>query len=54
MTGVEFKTARQNLGYSRRSLADDIGRAKETVKSWETGKRPVPKYAERFLARLAR
>ena len=53
MTGDEFKKKRIALGYKKRvAIADEIGVEVPTVKSWEIGARPVPRYAERALNRI--
>ncbi|TXH43278.1 MAG: hypothetical protein E6Q97_34260 [Desulfurellales bacterium] len=53
MLGTEFAERRKKAGYSTRMYAAcAIGVAKDTVKSWELGKRKVPKYAIKWLERI--
>lgn len=52
MQSTEFREGRVKAGFkSRRLVADDIGVAVDTVKDWELGRRPVPLYASKWLAR---
>ncbi len=53
MTPDEFIQLRKGLGYdTRESVANEIGVSKETVKAWELGKNPVPKYAIKALKHI--
>ena len=53
MTGKQFRTLRENLGYKKRDhIAERIGVTKFAVEKWENGQRPVPKYAEKALRQL--
>lgn len=50
MTPDDLKTARLRLGFrSRRALAEEIGVPKQTVDSWESGRRPIPAWVPKFL-----
>lgn len=50
MNGEQFKQRRKAIGYRMRpQVAASVGVQPDTVKAWETDKRPVPKYAERWL-----
>lgn len=50
MQGTEFKDRRIKAGYKYRSwAAKPIGVAKDTIKDWELGRRPVPQYAINWL-----
>lgn len=51
--GFVFYQRRLTLGLNtREETAIEIGVSVEAVKSWETGKRPIPRYAKRALDRL--
>lgn len=50
MTPAELKAARLRLGFrSRRALAEEIGVPKQTVDSWESGRRPIPNLLVKLL-----
>jgi DNA-binding transcriptional regulator YiaG len=49
MTGQQFKDAREAKGYSRTEIAAYLGRHRNTVRYWETGRTPVPKFASDWL-----
>ena len=50
MTPTELKTARLRLGFrSRRALAEEIGVPKQTMDSWESGRRPIPNLLIKLL-----
>ena len=49
MKAAEFKATREEKGYSRREIADYLGRHRNTVRYWETGRTPVPKFAADWL-----
>lgn len=50
---IEFRDRWRALGYdSRPQIADEIGVSDEAVKTWETGTRPIPRYAWRALERV--
>ena len=49
MTPEEFKTIREEKRYSRREIAAYLGRHRNTVRYWETGRTPVPKFAADWL-----
>ena len=47
---ADLKTVRLRLGFrSRRALAEEIGVPKQTVDSWESGRRPIPNWLPKFL-----
>ena len=53
MTGDEFKKRRRIIGYQTRpQTAVSIGVETVTVKGWEIGRSPVPRYAQRWLERM--
>ncbi|MDD3582308.1 MAG: helix-turn-helix domain-containing protein [Desulfobacca sp.] len=53
MTPAELKQTRLRLGFrSRRALAEVLGVSPQTVESWETGRRQMPGWLERYLKLL--
>lgn len=54
MTPDDLKTTRLRLGFrSRQALAEEIGVPKQTVDSWESGRRSIPVWVPNFLDCLA-
>lgn len=52
MSGDEFRRRREQIGFKTRSAtAAAIGVGLSTVKSWESGIRPLPPYALKWLQR---
>lgn len=50
MKGTEFRRMRLELGFLKRAhIAEVLGTQTDTVRSWETGRRPVPNYARKFV-----
>lgn len=50
MLATEFKDWRKRFGIkTRKDAAMHFGVSELTIKSWETGSRPVPKYAIRII-----
>jgi transposase-like protein/DNA-binding transcriptional regulator YiaG len=50
LTPAELKTIRLRLGFrSRRALAEVLGVPKQTLDSWESGRRPIPPWLPNFL-----
>lgn len=49
MTSIEFKEARETKGYSRREIAACLGRHPDSIRNWEKGRSPVPKFASDWL-----
>ncbi|HAY20910.1 MAG TPA: hypothetical protein DCY27_01830 [Desulfobacterales bacterium] len=50
MTPADLKATRLRLGYrSRRALAEVLGVPKQTLDSWESGRRPIPSWLPNFL-----
>jgi DNA-binding transcriptional regulator YiaG len=53
MTPEEFRSGRQALGMTQQQLANAMGLtgdyAKDTIRNWETGKRPISGTAATLL-----
>lgn len=49
MNGTDFKNMRIEKGYEREEVAAQLGRHKDTVRAWEYGRTPVPKFAADWL-----
>lgn len=45
---ISLKAARVNAGMSQAAVAHAIGRSKDTISNWETGRTKIP--AEDFMA----
>lgn len=43
--GLNFKVMRQNLGLTQARCAEFLGVYRNTVQSWEAGKKPTPRMA---------
>ena len=50
MTAAEFRVARKRLGLSTAQLGAAIGVTARSVRRWEAGKHPVPRWAEIAVA----
>ena len=53
LTGEQVKEYRLRLDFSRRQLADTLNVSTETVRSWETGRRPCEGPAAKLLVMIA-
>lgn len=49
MNGTEFRNMRLEKGYERRDVGEALDRNKDTVRAWESGRSPVPKFAADWL-----
>jgi DNA-binding XRE family transcriptional regulator len=54
MTALQFSRRRKNLFRSQQKAADAMGLIQQTISGWETGRRPVPRWAVKFLECLER
>jgi transcriptional regulator with XRE-family HTH domain len=54
MTGAEFRQRRLALGLARARLALLLGVGPTTISKWESGRAPVPAYADERLAEVER
>ncbi|MDD3580089.1 MAG: helix-turn-helix domain-containing protein [Desulfobacca sp.] len=53
MDPAELKARRRQLGFrSRRLLAEALGVSEPAVSAWETGRRKIPDWLERYLRLL--
>lgn len=45
-----FKKQREEIGYSRADVGKELGRHRNTVRYWELGIVPLPKFARDWMA----
>jgi DNA-binding transcriptional regulator YiaG len=53
MTGAEFKALRVKFGVGQQRFADFVGVNVSTVRRWETGDQPLPKWAAIIMRNYA-
>jgi ribosome-binding protein aMBF1 (putative translation factor) len=53
MTPERFRECVEHIGWSMRSLADQLGMHETRTRRWADGSYPVPKEIERWLEKLA-
>lgn len=52
MTADEFRTIRKAKGMTQTALAKAMGIGRQSVWNYETGKQPIPRLVEAFMAVL--
>lgn len=54
MTPSELLELRKQKGWTQARLAEELGCHQSQVSRWESGKRPVPKWVKKSIARRRR
>lgn len=53
MNAVTFQTIREGLGYTRDSIAADLGVREKTIRGWELDRQPIPDgVAEEMISKV--
>ena len=52
MTADEFRAIRKTKGMTQTALAQAMGISRQSVWNYETGKQPIPRLVEAFMAAL--